>query len=303
MIHARQLCIGIVLFALLSIVGRENVRAQVPLGEKHSKDAETITKGPKPVVTGYGEGLFRIGKLLYRNDFETLDDWIVQIEESDAEAEPNVEAMGGTLHVLMPGRGATIWNRRKFSGPITIVYNVRAPTEHIDKEGIRVRDMNCFWHASDPGRSGDLLNPNRYTGAFGTYHKQQGYYASMGGRNNTTTRFRRYPRTADGEPVDHLALSDKDGLEVFLIEPGKTHTIQLVAYKDVIQYIVDGRVFYEIREGDTVTVARADGGKEEVVYRKKRFPPYGEGWFGFRLVRSHHVYSNFRVYRLEPFER
>lgn len=303
MIHVRQICVGMALLVLLPIANRAKVSAQPPSEGKYSKDAETIKKGANPVVIGYGEGLFRIGKLLYRNDFKTLDDWIVQIQQSDAETKPKVEAMGGTLHVLMPGRGATIWNRRKFSGPIMIVYNIKAPTEHIDKEGIRVRDINCFWMASGPDRPGDVLNSDRYTGAFGTYHKQQGYYASMGGRNNTTTRFRRYPRTDDGEPVDHLALSDKDGLKDFLIEPGKTHTIQLVAYKDVIQYIVDGQVFYEIREGDTVTVARADGGKEEVTYSHEKFPSYREGWFGFRLVKSHHVYSDFRVYRLEPYER
>jgi hypothetical protein len=68
----------------------------------------------------------------------------------------------------------------------------------------------------------------------------------MGGRENTTTRFRRYPRTEDGSAVTHISLADRDEQQEYLIH---THTIQLVVYKDVVQYIVDGRVFYEIRKG------------------------------------------------------
>lgn len=183
---------------------------------------------------------------------------------------------------------------------MAIVYNVTAPTTYIESEGIVVRDMNSFWHTSDPENPEELFNDQQYTGSFDSYHKQQGYYASTGGRDNTTTRFRRYPRETDGEPIEHISLSARDGLNEFLIRPDHIHTVQLVSYEDVIQYIVDEKVVYEIREGDTVTITRPDGENEEVVYTTHRFPPYSEGWFGFRMVNTHHIYSNFKVYRLLP---
>lgn len=256
--------------------------------------------GAAPEVLGYGEGKFKIGEEIYRNDFENDNDWILQIEESDEATEPRVVFDEGMLDILMPGRGATIWNRTKFTGPVAITYTVKAPTTYVDEMGIVVRDINSFWHASDPNSPQDIFNDDKYTGAFVSYHNQQGYYASMGGRDNTTTRFRRYPREKNGSPVDHISLSERDGIDGYLIQPDKTHAIQLVVFEDVIQYIVDGQVFYEIRDGDTVTIAKEDGSEEEVIYTAERFPVYSEGWFGFRLVNTHHQYSNFRVHRLEP---
>lgn len=263
---------------------------------------DELEKSSRPVVTGYGKGLFEVGELLYSSDFGNRNEWLPQIEETGAQAEPRIDFFNGFLEVLMPGRGASIWNRNKFSGNVAITYKVKAPSTYVDELGVVVRDINTFWYASDPDIPDEIFNHNKYTGAFGSYHKQQGYYASMGGRDNTTTRFRRYPRIRNGKTVGHISLSERDGLEDYLIRPDKTHTIQLVAYNDMIQYIVDGKVFYEIREGDTVRVSRADGTQDKVVYTKERFPPYSQGWFGFRLVNTHHIYSGFRVYRLEPAE-
>ncbi|TVQ16539.1 MAG: right-handed parallel beta-helix repeat-containing protein, partial [Balneolaceae bacterium] len=158
---------------------------------------------------------------------------------------------------------------------------------------------NVFWHASDPNDAANVLNNELYTGVFSSYHKQRGYYASMGGRDNTTTRFRRYPRTEGGSAVTHISLADRDEQQEYLIKPDHTHTIQLVVYKDVVQYIVDGRVFYEIREGDEVTLEGSESDRDgRALYDTDRFPAYDGGWVGFRMVNSHHVYSNFRVYRL-----
>ncbi|WP_147303632.1 DUF6250 domain-containing protein [Rhodohalobacter sp. SW132] len=205
------------------------------------------------------------------------------------------------MDVFMPARGATIWNQNKFSGPVAITFKVKALSENVQPGGVVVRDINTFWHASDPEIPDGIFDENDYTGAFDSYHKQQGYYASMGGRDNTTTRFRRYPRTStEGEPIEHISLSERDGLEDFLIQPDKTHTVQLVVYQDVIQYIVDGRIFYEIREGDTITLSTSDGGEKTAEYTEDLFPSYSEGWFGFRLVNTHHRYSDFRVHRLKP---
>ncbi len=264
------------------------------------KDKQAEKETDLPVITGYGKGLFVAGDLLFRDDFQHLNNWHIQIQETDHESNPEIRVSEGKLDVFMPARGATIWFKHKIEGPVTILYDVVAPTNRTEHPWVVPRDINTFWHASDLNDPADIFNDDRYTGAFSTYHKQVGYYASTGGRDNTTTRFRRYPRMKNGEPVDHISLSDKDGLEEYLIRPDQTHTIQLTVYEDVVQYIIDGNLVYEIREGDEILIEDADGNEKQAVYSTDQFPPYNEGWFGFRMVRTHHVYSNFRVYRLEP---
>lgn len=115
---------------------------------------------------------------------------------------------------------------------------------------------------------------------------------------------RRYPRELNGKPADHIALNDKDGKPDYLINPNKSMSIQLVAFDDIIQYVVDGKLVYQIRFGNTIFVERQDeNGKtitEEKIYDRDQFPVYNEGYFGFRMVDTHHIYSNFKVYRLEP---
>ena len=278
-----------------------------PVAHLLSENAEDVAPqtgneeaSTRPVIKGYGEGLFEVGELIYANDFENEDDWWLQMEETEATAEPRVDYRNSFLEVLMPGRGATIWNRNKFSGNIAITYKVKAPSTYVNELGVVVRDINAFWHASHPGNADDIFDSEPYDGSFSSYHTLQGYYASIGGRDNTTTRFRRYPRAKDGSSINHISLSARDRLQEYLIKPNKTHSIQLVVFDDVIQYIVDGKVFYEIREGDTVRISKADGTVDEMQYTVDQFPAYAEGWFGFRLVNTHHVYSVFKVYRLIP---
>lgn len=293
-------------FSAMLVTGSLKGLKQNPVGPYFSDKADEVTsrRGLEAEFSrpGYGEGFFEIGELLYSDDFANQDEWLLQVEETGAQTKPRIDFRNGFLEVLMPDRGATIWNRNKFSGNVAITYKVKAPSTYVDELGIVVRDINVFWHASDPEEPDAIFDDTQYTGAFNSYHKQQGFYASIGGRDNTTTRFRRYPRIRNGESVEHISLSEKDGLQDYLIQPDKTHTIQLVVYNDIVQYIVDRKVFYEIREGDTVEVSRIDGTREKVVYTQERFPPYNEGWFGFRLVNTHHIYSDFRVYRLESAE-
>lgn len=258
---------------------------------------------PKPVVKGIGKGLFEVGSLLHEDDFSDLDQWVVQVQPKNADVpDPRVEAKDNRLEVFVPARGATVWFKPHLSGPVAIVYQVRAP-EMPDTPGIVPRDVNNFWHMRVPGGEGEpdaLFDERRYNGDFGTYHNLEGYYASTGGRNNTTTRFRRYPREVDGKPATHIALQSRDHKKEYLLTPGKTHTVQLVAYKGNVQYIVDGKVVYEIRYGDTVMVTRLGKGRAKVRYTREHFPAYRHGWFGFRLTTSYHIYSNFRVYGLKP---
>ena len=261
---------------------------------------ENLAPPVRPVVVGYGQGVFRIGPLLHQDDFENLENWVPQVQQRGA-VEPHIGVRDGKLEAVMEDAAATIWFRHKLEGPIAIVYRVRARRTEAQRAGFMARDINCFWHARDPVRPERVIeDARRYTGAFGSYDQQLGYYASIGGGQNTTTRFRRYPRAVDGSRAAHLFLFDKDGRDAYRIEPDREYRIQLVAYDDLIQFIVDGKPYYEIRAGDTVTMETASGERREVTYTRERFSAYTEGWFGFRLTSSHHEYADFRVYRLEP---
>lgn len=253
-----------------------------------------------PVIAGYGVGTFVVDELIYHNDMGSDSDWVLQLEQTESAYEPRIDHFNGYLEVLVPGRGATIWNKNKFTGNIAITYKVKAPSTFVDGLGVVVRDVNTFWHASHPGYPAGIFNSDIYTGAFTSYHTMQGYYASMGGRDNTTTRFRRYPRVENGSDADHIALSDKDGSKAYLITPDRTHRIQVVIFEDIVQYLVDGKVFYELKEGDSVMEITEDGTEVETTYNTNEYPSYKEGWFGFRLVNTHHLFSEFNVYRLAP---
>ena len=268
--------------------------------------------GSKPHVLGRGVGLFKIGALIAKDDFENLDNWVVQIQDRPRFPPAKVVARENALDALLPGRGCTVWFKQKLSTGVTITYDVLCPTPDPAIEGVQPRDINNFWMASDAGGDLDmgLFDSKRYTGKFNSYDKLNGYYASTGGggRNgNRTTRMRRYPREVAGKPVEHLALKDKDGKADFMIKPDKVMSIQLVAYNDVIQYIVDGKLIYEIAGGDKIQTERrdSDGAKNmhEAAYDLERFPVYRDGYFGFRMVGTHHIYTRFRVHALEPDSR
>ena len=263
------------------------------------------TSGEGPLVRGHGVGLFKVGPLLAQDDFENLDNWVVQVEERSGFGPPHVEARDNSLDCLLPGRGCTVWFKKKLPTRVTITYNVLCPTPKPAIKGVQPRDVNNFWMATDPDDPDrGLFDSERYTGKFSSYDKMQGYYASTGGRDNLTTRMRRYPREVSGKPVEHVALNDKDGKQAYLITPDKVTTVQLVAYDDVIQYIVDGKLNYQIRRGDRIQLEGRDSEgqpvQREAVYDLDRFPVYEKGYFGFRMVGTHHIYTNFKVYALQP---
>ncbi|GHC60989.1 DUF6250 domain-containing protein [Roseibacillus persicicus] len=260
-----------------------------------------------PLVLGKAEGRFEVGKLLAQDDFTDLSNWKVQIEKRGDENAAWVESRDGWLDCYLPGRGATIWFKEKLKTRVSIVYEVVCPQVSPGVKGMSPRDINNFWLASDPG-GGSLFDEKRYTGKFSSYDKIHGYYASTGGGGagsaNRTVRLRRYPREVNGEHAAHLFLNDKDEQKDYLIRPDEVMTVQLVAYDDLIQYIVDGKVVYEAEYGDLAQMERLSSGGEKATfptrYTKRHFPFYQEGYFGFRMVGTHHRYRNFRVYELQP---
>lgn len=267
-----------------------------------------VVAGGKPVVLGHGVGMFKIGAQLAQDDFENLDNWVVQIQERSEFAPANVVTQDHSLDCLLPGRGCTVWFKQKLPTRIAITYDVLCPTPKPAIKGLQPRDINNFWMATDPlDRDQGLFDSTRYTGKFSSYDKIHGYYASTGGGGaiaNRTTRMRRYPREVSGKPSAHLALNDKDGKPGYLITPDKVMSVQLVAYDDVVQYIVDGKLIYQIARDDQIQIEGRDRqGKPTVrdaVYDLDRLPSYQEGYFGFRMVGTHHIYTNFSVVALEP---
>ena len=267
------------------------------------------SKQTTPAVAGYGNEVFEIGSIIYASDFSDHANWIIQIEASEnLPSEERISYSAGVLDLYMPAKGCTAWLNKKLTGAITIVYQVRCPIETINGTSIQARDINNFWHCSDPFEFDALLRDSetRYKGNFSSYHEMLGYYASTGGGGgigNQTTRFRRYPRCAGGENIPHVALNDKDVNPDYLITPGKWHTIQLVAYDGLVQYLMDGRVVYEIRYGDDIKVESEKSGKKStavITYSRETFPAYNSGYFGIRMVASHHQYRDLKVYRLNP---
>lgn len=259
----------------------------------------------RPVVLGHGVGLFKVGKVMVEDDFENLKNWEVQIQERSGFQPARVEAKGKSLDCFVPGRGCTVWFKKKLSTRIAITYDVICPTYEPAIKGIQPRDVNNFWMARDPvDPDQGLFDAKRYTGEFKSYDKMHAYYASTGGRKNQTTRMRRYPRVVGGHPIEHIALNNKDGRLGYLINPGQVMRVQLVAYDDVVQYIVDGKLVYQMGREDMIQIEGRDAeGKvtsKGGVYDPARFPVYREGYFGFRMVGTHHIYSNFKVYQLEP---
>jgi hypothetical protein len=66
-----------------------------------------------------------------------------------------------------------------------------------------------------------------------------------------------------------------------------------------VQFILDGKIVYELKRGDVPTVeGMAEGEGKPVAWGEAPWTIYNEGYFGFRMTRSHHVYSDFKVYKL-----
>lgn len=260
----------------------------------------------QPQVLGYGKDIFTIGEKLYSTNFSDKDNWTIQVSTDNTDYEERIKIEDGVLDLYMPQRGCTAWLKEKLSGPITITYQVRCPSDTVMSDAIMVTDVNNFWHCSDPRKFDALLKTTdtHYHGGFLGYHEMHGYYASTGGGRNSTTRMRRYPRWMEGVDVPHIALSSNDKKPEFLIVPDEWHTIQLVAFNGMVQYIKDGQVVYEIKEGDTVTVETRDSKnkrqKHEETYTLDKYAAYNEGYFGFRMVSTHHQYKNLTIHRLKP---
>jgi len=206
-------------------------------------------------------------RLIFQDDFNDTGNWVSEFEKRGSLTFAN-----GTVDITAPA-GATLWFRKKLSGPVAIEYQIQAVAE--DGPYDHVSDLNCFWMAIDPQRPNDFFNPPR-SGKFEDYNTLRTYYVGLGGNRNTTTRFRRYI----GDPNVRPLLPENDrGAPEDLIQANVWQTIRLVANGSDIRYYRDGKELFRYIDSD----------------------PYQEGWFGLRTTLNHMRVRQFRVWRItEP---
>lgn len=190
--------------------------------------------------------------------------WIAELENGGT-----VTAKDGTLELDVPA-GATLWFDREFEGPITIEYEATV----VDAGGPndRLSDLNCFWMATDARSPHDLFATKR-SGAFSEYNALRCYYASLGGNENTTTRFRRYIGNPTTRPIEpRHDLRDANQMPV----ANRPYRIRLVAAGSKIEFWRDGEPVFELADAE----------------------PYTRGRFALRTVHSRIRLRNFSVTRV-----
>ena len=258
-----------------------------------------------PVVVGTGKGLIAIGDLLFEDDLDNQQafesNWVIQMNnQGDFERYARINEQ--KLEVLDPS-GCTIWFREKLSGPVCITYKVIVSSEKDTGNIICPRDINSFWMAGETGNLENILDTKKYGGNFPAYHGMQGYYASIGGGtvtvNNRTVRMRIYPRVKNNLETEHLALISQDDNPGLKIIPEKEYKIQLTAFYDLIQFIVNEQLVYEIKYNMPITATTDNTQFYNSFYSPEKYPVYNEGYFGFRMTHSFHKYYDFKVYGLK----
>jgi len=274
--------------------------------------AQSQNKNTDEKLFGYAAALYKTTAILFEdklnNQLKFEKKWVVQMSQTDPEIKRYARVENNKLEVHDP-RGSTIWFKKKLKGPVMICYKVIVPNAYNKSNDIMTRDVNQFWMANasdliDPFAKGGLFDATIFDGDFKSYDAIKTYYASTGGGNvtlnNRTTRIRRYPRKIDDKSVNHLALNYRDDIPDFLIVPNTEHQIQLVAANDIVQYIFDGKIVYEIKNGDEIEIINdANKNTSKAIWGISPWIPYTEGYFGFRMTRSHHIYSDFKVFKLK----
>lgn len=205
---------------------------------------------------------YRIDELLYEDNFdEDLLQWIV---ETDTLSNTEVKIKNKKLTIDVDC-GATVWLKDKLSGNLLIEYERTVVVENGAND--RLSDLNQFWMANDPN------NPNLFTrnGTFAQYHGLELYYFGIGGRSNTTTRFRKYLGTGE-----RFLITDHTDQQYFL-KPNKTYHIKTVVYNGTTKVYMDGEEYFSYTDAVPLT----------------------NGYFGFRTTKSRHQIDNFKIYRLK----
>lgn len=214
---------------------------------------------------------------LSRDDFTAgMSQWVAEVMPGGT-----VAVRDGALRIDTD-KGCTVWFRHPLHAPVVITYEV-TPLPRAPGSGLAFRsepahagpispvsDVNCFWMAQDLRSPDNLFAPGlRRTGLLSDYDGLRTYYVGFGSNNNTTTRFRRYAGDGTRPLLPGYDLTDPR----FLLQPGRTYRIRLVAREGAAEFWRDG----------------------ERVFRYRDSAPLTFGWFGFRTVHSRLVIRRFRV--------
>jgi len=207
-------------------------------------------------------------KLLFRDDFGGgLSRWVVEQLEGGV-----VKTTGGKL-VIDDARGCAVWFERKLRAPVMIQF--RATMISDARERNSVRDLNCFWMATEPEAPGGIFaNGRRRTGSPGEYRQLRAYFVGRGTANNTATCLLKY--SGDGQPGNAPGKVQTAGH--FPLRPNKRMKVQLIAFGNTLRYYCNGMFLLGVTDPK----------------------PLGEGWFGFQTAGGHIEIDDFRVYSIEP---
>jgi hypothetical protein len=194
-------------------------------------------------------------RLLYATDFRTLDDWT-----SESSCPPSVA--GGEL--VWPCGGAdgigTIWNNRRFEGPLLVTYTVTSMGG--------MHNINFIAYADHP--QGVLETSRSRTGAYPEYHAFPNYILTFltNGEARWRVRFRKDP----GFALLSEAFADMDTTS------GVPHRVA---------YLFDGAGRIALYADGRLVHSAVDSAR-----------PYRAGHLGLRTWRTSLRYRDFRVYQL-----
>ena len=130
----------------------------------------------------------------------------------------------GQLDLNVLGSKGTIWLNRKWSGNISIEYDVLM---------LGYRDLNCFWMATDPNNPDDFFAEDRSDGEFSNYNSMDLYYVGFGGNQNATTRGRKYYDNLKPILIEYTTQPN------LLNGENSTYHIRLVQNEGVVEYWID----------------------------------------------------------------
>lgn len=212
-------------------------------------------------------------KVIHTDGFENgLDNWTIE----KVSEKTTLTIKDSTLEVVATN-GITLWYNQSLKSPVKIVFDAMV----IDNKGAydRVSDLNCFWMANDPEHPDSIFARSDWrNGIFGKYYSLTMYYAGFGGNNNSTTRFRKY----DGDYTQFVEKKIRPEViqeytdTAHLIIPNKWFHIEIIVNKNVVQYFMNNELLFNLDDPH----------------------PYLEGYFGFRTVKNHIMYKNFKVIQL-----
>ncbi|GHC13809.1 DUF6250 domain-containing protein [Cerasicoccus arenae] len=158
--------------------------------------------------------------------------------------------------VINDDAGATVWFHERLHSPLRIRFQVQVASSG------RISDINMFWMARDPSTPENLFHDSHTrNGRFNSYRGLETYYASIGGNDNQTTRFRRY----DGLGNRPLRPEHDLRIETGWIQPDTPILIELTAVHGKVQVFRDGALIFEFDDSEFLA----------------------SGWFGIRTVNSH----------------